>query len=382
MPTDPLPAVGPSLRDASAGDAPAARAATPAPVDVVLVGCGAVAREFYLPALRGLQRAGRIQVAGLVDPSADALRDLARAFPQARPAAGLESVAAPPGSLAIVASPPRFHASQTIAALARGWHVLCEKPMAANSDEAAEMVAAAGRHERLLAVGLYKRFFPTSRYIRTLCHDRLLGPLASFTIREGGPFRWPAGRSFFDRMQTPGGVLLDIGVHVLDLLDWWLGAPDDFHYADDAMGGLETNAFVELAYAHGTRGTLHLSRDWATAQQYELVFARGRVTWRVNDANGLTLDLAGAPAALRATLVGPPDTGGAPQATNAQSFVAQLENVLAAIAGRESLLVPGDQGVRSLRLIEQCYGRRHFLVQPWLTPREAGAAREFASTPP
>ncbi len=365
----------------SAGPSPgsAQPMTNPPPCDTLLVGCGAVAREFYLPALRASERAGRVRVVGLVDPLAAARRDLAAAFPHARQAAALEELTAPAGGLVIVASPPRFHARQTVAALARGWHVLCEKPMASTSAETTEMIAAARQHDRLLAVGLYKRFFPASRYLRALCRDRLLGSLVSFTIREGGPFRWPAGISFFDRAQTPGGVLLDIGVHVLDLLDWWLGAPDEFHYADDAMGGLETNAFLQLAYAGGTRGTMHLSRDWPTLQQYQLVFEHGRVTWRVNDANGLALELDGTPAALRATLMAPLDQGEAtPLATNAQSFLAQLDNVLAAIAGREPLLVPGDQGARSLRLIEQCYARRQLLDQPWLTPREAAGARARA----
>src|SRR5690606_21980948 len=106
----------------------------------------------------------------------------------------------------------------------------------------------------LLAIGLYKRFFPASRYIRSLCRDWLLGPLLDFSIQEGGPFRWPAGPSFFDRTQTPGGVLLDIGVHVFDLLGWWLGEPVNLHYSDDAMGGLETNAFARLEYSNGVQG--------------------------------------------------------------------------------------------------------------------------------
>lgn len=353
------------------------------PRRVILVGCGAVARQFYVPALRVLQNAGLARLVAIVDPSVNARETVARAFPRAGQAASLEQTTAPAGTLVIVASPPGFHAAQTVAAFERGWHVLCEKPMASSAAEAAEMVAAAKRHNRLLAVGLYKRFFPASRYIRSLCRDWLLGPLVSFSIREGGPFRWPAGPSFFDRSQTPGGVLLDIGVHVLDLLGWWLGPPSDIKYADDAMGGLETNAFLRLGYGPGVVGNLHLSRDWGTAQRYRFVFERGTVTWKVNDANGLTVELAGAPAAIQGTMVAPHHELpllAEPRVleTNAQCFILQLVNVLAAIDGNEELLVPGEQGQESLRLIEHCYANRTLIEQPWLTAEEAAHAQELS----
>ena len=357
---------------------------SPSPRRVILVGCGAVARQFYVPALRTLQNAGLVRVSAIVDPSVSAREVVARAFPKAGQSATLEQTTAPAGTLAIIASPPGFHAAQTISAFERGWHVLCEKPMASSVSEAESMVAAAQRHQRLLAVGLYKRFFPSSRYIRGLCRDWSLGPLTHFSIAEGGPFRWPAGPSFFDRTQTRGGVLFDIGVHVFDLLSWWLGEPANVRYADDAMGGLETNAFVHLDYPGGAQGRVHLSRDWATTDQYRFVFERGIVTWKVNDANGLTVQLSGAPAGLQSALVTPltePPSLAEPQSleTNAQCFILQVANVVGAIAGTESLLVPGEEGIHSIKLIDQCYAHRVLVEQPWLTPAEAAHANECST---
>jgi len=358
---------------------------SPSPRRVLLVGCGAVARQFYMPALRTLQNAGLLRVSAIIDPSVAARESIARFFPRAGQGASLEQTTAPDGTLAIIASPPNFHAQQAIAALERGWHVLCEKPMAATSAEAADMVAAAQRHDRLLAVGLYKRFFPASRYLHALCRDWLLGPLLHFSISEGGPFRWPAGPSFFDRTQTRGGVLFDIGVHVFDLLGWWLGAPAEVRYADDAMGGLEANAFVELGFDHDVHGRIHLSRDWPTANQYRFVFERGIVTWKVNDASGLAVQLAGAPAAVHGALFTketepPHHVSPQPLEVNGQCFTQQLRNVLSAIAGHEPLRVPGEEGLASLRLIERCYAARTLAAQPWLTADEAARAQEISTS--
>jgi predicted dehydrogenase len=358
------------------------------PRRVILVGCGAVARQFYVPALRALQNAGLIRVSAIVDPAVTARELIARSFPKAGQAASLEQTTAPAGTLAIIASPPGFHAAQTITAFERGWHVLCEKPMASTLAESESMVAAAQRHQRLLAVGLYKRFFPSSRYLRGLCRDWALGPLMHFNIAEGGPFRWPAGPSFFDRTQTRGGVLFDIGVHVFDLLAWWLGEPATIRYADDAMGGLETNSFVQLTYPGGAQGQVHLSRDWPTAQQYRFVFERGIVTWKVNDANGLSVQVSGAPAALQGTLVDAqsdplqigPGVTPQPLETNAQCFILQIANVVAAIAGDETLLVPGEEGLHSIKLIEHCYAHRVLVEQPWLTAAESTHAQEASQS--
>lgn len=352
----------------------------------MLIGCGAVAQQFYLPTLRTLSSLGEVSVQALVDPSDSARRALAGTFPQAQQIAQLNESNAPDGSLAIIATPPRFHCAQTVDAVKRGWHVLCEKPMASTSVECEQMIASAKSSHRLLAVGLYKRFFPSSRYLKDLFSQGQLGALRSFSISEGGPFRWPAASpSFFNKAQTPGGVLLDIGVHVLDLLIWWLNEPSAYQYFDDAMGGLETNARVELDYPGGARGVLHLSRDWYTPNQYRFVFERGIVGWKVNDANGLTVQLSGASSALRSQLVTPStpslsDPAAQLQPTNPQSFIAQLRNVAAAIQGRETLLIPGEEGLRSLRFIETCYAHRTLIEQPWFTPAEAERARHLAAT--
>lgn len=353
------------------------------PIPIVLVGCGAVSREFYLPTFRALSAQGELSVHSVVDPSESARAVLLEAFPHAEENESLGQVMAPSGSLAIIATPVRFHAEQSCMASSRGWHVLCEKPMASSVVECREMIHAAKLARRLLAIGLYKRFFPSSRFLKDLIANKRLGGLKSFAIAEGGPFKWPAATpSFFDKTLTPGGVFLDIGIHVLDLLNWWLGAPDSFEYADDAMGGLETNSLLKLSYSCGAFGTVQLSRDWKTANEYRLIFERGCAVWCVNEANRLTVQFGGAPSALRAELAQPVENGMDHaldiQSTNPQCFIAQLRNVLGAIRGSESPYVPGEEGMSALQLIERCYEKRKLLAQPWLSPVEEKRAEILA----
>ncbi|XHR30181.1 MAG: Gfo/Idh/MocA family protein [Chthoniobacteraceae bacterium] len=348
---------------------------TPA-LPIVLVGCGAVSQFFYAPALTALEGAGTLKVEGLVDPSAESLSKLAETFPNAARFARLEE--APIASrLVIIASPPKFHAPAAVYALTHGAAVLCEKPMADTVADAETILAAARSSGSLLAVGLYKRFFPACEALKGLLEKQPLGRLISFTVEEGGRFGWQAASdSFFRKNVTPGGVLLDIGVHVLDLLLWWLGEPETLVYRDDAMGGQEANCRVELAYAGGARGQVHLSRDWATRNCYTFRFERGVVRYKVNDAAHLEIQADGMPALLSGTLQGP----GGPERSNPQSFIAQLQNIAATLQGRETLRVPGEEGLRSLRLIERCYRERSGLLEmPWLTPGETATAQHLAS---
>ncbi len=345
------------------------------PLPIVLAGCGAVSRFFYSPALTALEQAGVLKVEALVDPSKQSLAQVGEAFPRAARHAKLED--APLASrLVIVASPPKFHAPAAVHALKQGAAVLCEKPMADTVADAEAILEAARASGSLLAVGLYKRFFPACESLKGIIEKQPLGRLQSFRIEEGGKFGWQAASdSFFRKSVTPGGVLMDIGVHVLDLLLWWLGEPGSLIYRDDAMGGQEANCRVELHYAGGVKGEVHLSRDWPTRNEYTFYFERGTVRYKVNDAAHLEIQADGMPALLGGTLTG---ASGRPARTNPQSFIAQLENIAATIEGREPLRVPGEEGVRSLRLIERCYRERQGLLDmPWLTPAETETARRL-----
>jgi predicted dehydrogenase len=348
-------------------------AATPAtktgPVSLVLVGCGAVSRLFYLPALRELARHDLVRTVAVVDP-VPAARDELGAALGARAFADVPTALAAGGELAVLATPPRFHREQAETCFAAGFDVLCEKPLAPTAAEADAIAAAALRSDRLLAAGHYKRFMPAHRALRHLIAHATFGPLCSVAIAEGGKFSWPAATdSFFRREQTPGGVLLDIGVHVLDLLLWWLGEPIDFAYADDARDGLEANCHLTAAFAGGVQAEVRLSRDWKTANTYVFRFERATVHCRVNASNHLELTLDGLPMTFAAELRDPlPPRAAAPTApleTNAQAFIAQLVDVCAAVRERRAPFVTGASAAAAVRWIEACYARRRPLAEPW-----------------
>ncbi len=302
----------------------------------------------------------------LVEGDERAAQAAAQIFPSAQQTGNLDEVAAPAGSLAIIASGLDVRAEHSATALAHRWHVLSEAPLARTSSLAETLIAAAESQGVLLAVAHPRRFFPALRYLHDLCHDQPLGPLLHVEIAEGMP---PVRVS----PRPSAGVMLESGVHALDLLIWWLGQPVRLDYTDDAFGGWEINARAEFEFSGETSAALHLTRDWRSPQRYRFEFERGLAEWTVDEARQLTLQLSGTRAAVRGELLAPLNRGAArsgPLATRAQCLHAQLEHMLAALRGSESLEISGTQSLAALKCIEACYAQRRPLLPPWFSAEE------------
>ena len=343
--------------------------------------CGALTKLFYGPALNYLGKARRAAVVALVDPDPARLADISRLFPDAKTGGSLADIPAD-AQIAIVASPAGVHAAQTIELLQRGMHVLCEKPMAPSTAECDAMIAAARRADRLLAVGHFKRFFPTTRQIKELIDTQAFGRVRNFRFLDGGKFGWPAqSRAFFDRKSGGGGVLVDAGVHVLDLALWWFGEPSEVRCADDAMGGVEANARVLLTYPNGVAGEVILSRDWDTANRYVIQFERGWVAWNPIDGNHIDLGW-GERYALKAvtheagSLMRLP-AAGREAATRHQAFMHQVANMLDAARGDARVEVSGEDGRRAIALVERCYACSTLIDMPWMSAVERRQGAEL-----
>lgn len=125
-----------------------------------------------------------------------------------------------------VATPNKFHAPLTIAALEAGCHVLCEKPMAMNASEARQMLEAAKRTGRRLMINFSYRFNEQSIALKRQVEAGVLGEVyfarTVWHRRRGFPH---FGGWFGQKALSGGGPLIDLGVHRLDLALWLMGYP-------------------------------------------------------------------------------------------------------------------------------------------------------------
>lgn len=116
------------------------------------------------------------------------------------------------------------HAPCSIAALNAGKHVLCEKPMATNVEDAIKMKEAAEKNGKLLMIGFVRRFGNDCDIVRDFNSVDYLGDIyyakATYLRRNGNPGGW-----FGDMSRSGGGPMIDLGVHVIDFTRFVMGNP-------------------------------------------------------------------------------------------------------------------------------------------------------------
>ncbi len=356
------------------------------PLAAALIGCGAVSEILYAGALTRLDRENLIHTAALVDPDPARTGSIGRIIPKAVQFRDLEAMlAAMTPDLAIIAAPHMFHAELAAACLERGIHVLCEKPMAASVSECEQMIQAAAKSHALLAVGHFRRFFPSCDIIKHILEVGFLGPVKSFRFLEGEVYSWPAqSASFFKRAEAGGGVLMDAGAHTLDLLLWWLGEVAEVECYDDAMGGVEANCQLFLKMASGVQGMVQLSRDWPLPNRYLIECEKGWVAYNCDVVDSVDWGLYSTDDGLEFQIKKALTTmarkvralGKVPGLMGC--FTNQLRNVAAAILGKEPLRVSWIQARQCVELMERCYQSRKPLDMPWLDPSERQRARELS----
>jgi myo-inositol 2-dehydrogenase / D-chiro-inositol 1-dehydrogenase len=331
---------------------------------IAISGCGAVADSYYGPVLRAREQQGRLSVIGVHDLSPSRMAAVAsRYFPRARCFEDFRQMAGS-ADLVIVASPAANHAAQSVAAIEAGAAVLCEKPLTVSVNEAEHMLAVAERSGCLLAVGMVRRQFAASRIVGHFIHGRFFGEPISVAVFEGGPFRWPvADPSHFTAAVAGGGVIADVGVHVVDLLQHWFGELELVSARDDAMGGVEANSALELR-----RGALpisvRLSRDWARPNRITVRLERATMIWE-NEEPGRAIAILADGGVLHMT-----------EPNNAADFFdafgRQIDNVLDRLGGGVAPIATVAEAISTIRLIEQAYARREPMKMPWLEVARVG----------
>lgn len=131
--------------------------------------------------------------------------------------------------LVCIATPTVMHAPMALAVIAKGAHVLCEKPTAMNAGEARAMLDAARAANCLHMIDHELRFNPNRTRIAELIHSGELGEIRHANISAiGASWANPASRpkgDWWSDAAMGGGRLGANGSHQVDMLRWWLGEP-------------------------------------------------------------------------------------------------------------------------------------------------------------
>ncbi|MBD3181488.1 hypothetical protein GF312_04295 [Candidatus Poribacteria bacterium] len=171
-----------------------------------------------------------------------------------------------------VATPPWVHAEVTVDAAKKDIHVFCEKPMAADLEDADKMIEATDKAGVILMIGQVLRFYPLHELGKKMVDEGLIGDIVYIETDYCGKYSGPRNKpeTWFGKM----GGLLENGIHKSDLINWFGGKPkavsaevgsfsgyedwEDYtmsliRYDSNAVGILRWGPFMG---SRGSRGTI------------------------------------------------------------------------------------------------------------------------------
>ena len=189
-------------------------------VRIGIIGCGGIANNKHMPALHRLPDVELVAFCDIIVERAEkAAKEYgvegAKVYEDYKELLKDETI-----DVVHVLTPNREHSFITVDALEAGKHVMCEKPMAINTEEAQKMLDAAKRTGKKLTIGYQNRYRPDSWYLKRACDNGDLGEIyyaKAHAIRRRAVPTWGV---FLNEEEQGGGPLIDIGTHALDLTLW------------------------------------------------------------------------------------------------------------------------------------------------------------------
>ncbi len=242
--------------------------------------------------------------------------------------------------------PNSHHGLWTLRALAAGKHVLCEKPMAANAEEAQRMAAAAREAKRVLMEAFHWRYHPVAEQMHQVVVSGELGAIRHVEAHFCIPLPIPGDIRY--RADLAGGALMDTGCYAVSILRFLAGAEPDVVRARAALSsaGVDRRMEADLRFADGRSGRITCGLlGWPPFR------ARATV---IGDLGRLEVFNPIAPQlGHRLTVFGP---GGRRRwrAHGPSSYAGQLDAFVRATRG-EPVATPGEHGAANMRVIDSIY---------------------------
>jgi predicted dehydrogenase len=193
-------------------------------IKVGIIGAGKIAERLHLPQYSELKNAEVVAICDIIRSKAERLAKIYKIpqiytdYKKMIKEAGLDAVS--------VCTPNYLHSEMTVFAANSKKHVLVEKPMALSITEMKSMITECKKNGVILMVEQTQRFDPAHEVLKEVVDSGILGKIATVRGKLGhsGPEFWSDDSPwFFDRKKSGGGVSVDVGIHILDLIRYVLG---------------------------------------------------------------------------------------------------------------------------------------------------------------
>jgi predicted dehydrogenase len=322
---------------------------------VGILGAGMVAR-YHRQAVEACADLGA-RLVGVGHPDPARADGIAADFgaPRLDPAA---LIAHPAVDIVCICTPSGRHAAEAIAAARAGKHVLVEKPMALSLADADAMIAAAAESGVRLGVVLQRRAEPQFQRLRAAVAAGELGDLTLGVLSM--PYFRP--QSYYDQAdwrgtwaRDGGGVLMNQGIHLIDLLVWLMGDPVAIHAEADTLAHaieVEDTLAATLRFSSGALAAVAATTAAEPGAPHRLEIYGTRGCFQVEGEQVVRRHPAAGELAAR-----PADAGAAadPRGILPTGHIAIMRDLIAAVREGRPPMVDGAEGRRSLATILAIY---------------------------
>jgi predicted dehydrogenase len=243
--------------------------------------------------------------------------------------------------------PNALHCEWTIRALESGKHVLCEKPLASNAEEARRMAQAAERAGRVLVEAFHWRYHPLAERMREVVGSGALGRVrhleASFCIPLAlpGDIRW--------RLDLAGGATMDAGCYPVSMVRFLAGAEPEVVAAQARLASPEVDRWMraELRFPDGRTGRITCALLSSTLLRIE---ARA-----IGDAGEMHVRNPLAPHFFHRLRVSTRDGRRTERVPGEATYTHQLRAFVRAVRTGERVPTDGAHGVANMTVIDAIY---------------------------
>jgi predicted dehydrogenase len=174
--------------------------------------------------LEAVVKSGLANVVGVADVDSALVTATCAQIPGAAGAEALEDLLPMDLDGLIIATPTALHARQAAAALEAGLAVFCQKPLGRSEAETHQVIEAARRHDRILSVDMSYRFVRGATKIKNLLDAKAIGEVFAADLAFHNAYG-PDKRWYYDPLLSGGGCVIDLGIHLVDMILWLLDFP-------------------------------------------------------------------------------------------------------------------------------------------------------------
>ncbi len=255
----------------------------------------------------------------------------------------------------LILTPTNSHLALTLMALSAEKHVLVERPLARKVAEAEKMVEAAQRSKKILMAAMNHRFRPDAMILKNFISAKELGEI--FMVRTGWlkkKGRWSRGDWVVKKRLSGGGVLMDLGLQMLDLTLWLISTYDIEGISAKIFNHtlkleVEDTVACQLHLKGGKTVTMHAS--WALPAPETQAYAHFWGTRGGAVLNPLRIDKE-----MHGNLVNvTPEKSLSPKELHRSSFRYELRHFVECVRHKRQPISSGLEALNMLKIVEAIY---------------------------